>query len=172
MERTSLPPRLQKLFSLDTFRPKPTIKLALHVSIGILLLPCIICGIVRLGGGGSTNVVGQVSTFPLPPPTPQTVAFPFLLTRLLSLLSRVYLIPDNTPQSLKSLTFLLYIALTERVPRFHRWASTRAYAWLTASEILFWIVTFGLSAKGAGSHCEGSEYVAGYVLVVLTLVLE
>jgi len=63
MKQTPLPHWLQELFSLDTFHPRPIVKLALHISIGVLLLPCIVCGIVRLGGGGSTNVVGQVRHF-------------------------------------------------------------------------------------------------------------
>jgi hypothetical protein len=61
-------------------------------------------------------------------------------------------ISTNTHQTLKSYLFLLYIALTERHLRFQRWASTRAYVYLTASEILFRIVTFGAECQGCWSQ--------------------
>jgi len=82
-------------------------------------------------------------------------------------------------QSLKSYVFLFYIALTERSSSRRRWnwgkwASPKAYAWLSSSEIVFWMVTFGLSAKAAGKGCPSgvSGCAQGYVLVVLTLVME
>jgi len=51
---------LGNVFSLDNFDPRPRAKFALHIATGVLLLPCVICGIARLSGGGATIVIGQV----------------------------------------------------------------------------------------------------------------
>lgn len=39
-------------------------KFIFHVVIGVLLIPTIICGIIRISGGAGSNVIGMVSATP------------------------------------------------------------------------------------------------------------
>jgi len=55
------------------------------------------------------------------------------------------------------------------LPKVEEPKSIRLYS---SSEIVFWIVIFGLSASGAGKNCQGTRCVPGYALVVLGLCVE
>ncbi|KAF5011108.1 hypothetical protein FDECE_2758 [Fusarium decemcellulare] len=55
----------------------------------------------------------------------------------------------------KSVVFLLYQLLTEKVDRFKKWGSLKAYAVLNTLEIVFWFVVPIMAFMGISAFCEG-----------------
>lgn len=47
--------------ALDAQCENPRTKLILHIIVGVILLPVMICGGVRISGGSGSNVIGMVS---------------------------------------------------------------------------------------------------------------
>jgi len=73
-------------------------------------------------------------------------------------------------QSVKSLVVLAYEICTERIPKFRRFGSLKAYSILNCIETVFWIVAVAMTGMGLGSS-TGVTKGLGAIILILGLVL-
>ncbi|KPM40795.1 hypothetical protein AK830_g5745 [Neonectria ditissima] len=59
--------------------------------------------------------------------------------------------------SVKTIVVLTYQLVTEKVARFKKWGSLKAYAILNTLEILFWFVVVILAFMGISRYCKGAN---------------
>ncbi|KAM0421521.1 hypothetical protein ACHAPT_010695 [Fusarium lateritium] len=57
--------------------------------------------------------------------------------------------------AIKSIVFLAYQLLTDKVDRFRKWKSLKAYAVLNTMEIVFWFVVPIITFMGISRFCQG-----------------
>lgn len=72
-------------------------------------------------------------------------------------------------QSIKSFVFLAYEFSTEKVTRFERFGSLKAYAILNTLDILFWMVVMGLTFSGVSRICVGANCGIGVCVALVAL---
>ncbi|KAJ3461327.1 hypothetical protein MRS44_009880 [Fusarium solani] len=59
--------------------------------------------------------------------------------------------------AVKSIVFLIYQLLTDKVDRFRKWRSLKAYAILNTMEIVFWFVVVIITFMGISRFCQGAS---------------
>jgi len=72
-------------------------------------------------------------------------------------------------QSIKSFFFLAYEFSTERINRFKKFGSLKAYAVLNTLDILFWMVVMGLTFSGVSRICVGANCGIGVCVALVAL---
>ncbi|KAL6362378.1 hypothetical protein LRP88_03657 [Fusarium phalaenopsidis] len=60
-------------------------------------------------------------------------------------------------RAVKSIVFLIYQLLTDKVDRFRKWRSLKAYAILNTMEIVFWFVVIIITFMGISRFCQGAS---------------
>lgn len=73
-------------------------------------------------------------------------------------------------QSVKSLVVLAYEICTERIPKFRRFGSLKAYSILNCIEVVFWIVAVAMTGMGLG-RSTGTTKALGAIILILGLAL-
>jgi hypothetical protein len=73
-------------------------------------------------------------------------------------------------QSVKSLVVLAYEICTERIPKFRRFGSLKAYSILNCIEAVFWIVAVAMTGMGLG-RSTGTTKALGAIILILGLAL-
>ncbi|KAI1061441.1 hypothetical protein LB507_011270 [Fusarium sp. FIESC RH6] len=71
--------------------------------------------------------------------------------------------------SIKSFFFLAYEFSTEKIDRFKRFGSLKAYAILNTLDILFWMVVMGLTFSGVSRICVGANCGIGVCVALVAL---
>lgn len=66
---------------------------------------------------------------------------------------------------------LLYEVLTERVPKFRRWGSLKAYSILNCIEFVFWMAATIITGMGLSRRCSGTSCVLGVIIILVTITL-
>ncbi|RSL64806.1 hypothetical protein CEP54_004517 [Fusarium duplospermum] len=59
--------------------------------------------------------------------------------------------------AVKSIVFLIYQLLTDKVDRFRKWRSLKAYTILNTMEIVFWFVVVIMTFMGISRFCQGTN---------------